>query len=91
MVKVNPYVYANDDPVNLVDPSGKSFLLADCVAGILQAIGASFSVDLAIDAVVLGTGGAGLPAVIALIVTLTALNYGILWAAARQYCPFFFG
>ena len=27
-VKVNPYVYANDDPVNMVDPSG-----AFCIPG----------------------------------------------------------
>ena len=35
MVKVNPYVYANDDPVNLVDPSGASSALQtfeDCMS-----------------------------------------------------------
>src|ERR1019366_24586 len=38
MVKVNPYMYANDDPVNLVDPSGRFSLTIGCVSLIIREI-----------------------------------------------------
>jgi RHS repeat-associated protein len=47
MVKVNPYVYVGDDPVNEVDPSGAG----DCLGSILTNGGSAFTLELAIDGV----------------------------------------
>jgi RHS repeat-associated protein len=60
--KPNPYVYAEDDPVNKVDPSGKftcggaiGFLVATIGGFDLLILGADFALLLAIDTASAGT------------------------------------
>ena len=45
-VKANPYVYANDDPVNMTDPNGKDAISDDLKAACIFTFGGSAVVEL---------------------------------------------
>ncbi len=59
--KANPYVYANDDPVNMTDPTGKD-ALARCLTGIV--IAGIIAIALGMIAIILTGQLEFIPAVI---------------------------
>ncbi|GER88811.1 hypothetical protein KDW_29730 [Dictyobacter vulcani] len=60
-LKANPYEYADDNPVNNVDPGGNISIAGACIAAALAAV-ALGAVTLSVT---LFTGGADIPAIIA--------------------------
>ncbi len=93
--KPNPYVYADDDPVNEVDPSGKAGItnsqIVDCIGSLAKATGTAIGADLGIDAALeIGTGGFATPVVIVALVAEIFINSGILLSTAAEACPFLF-
>ncbi|GCE21856.1 type IV secretion protein Rhs [Dictyobacter kobayashii] len=96
ITKANPYVYADDDPVNKVDPSGLTSITSpqaiDCIGSVLAAVAASVAYDMAINAVVeIGTAGLLTPAVIIAIIIEVLGNTGFLLVALAEKCPFLLG
>jgi RHS repeat-associated protein len=92
-VKGNPYVYAGDDPVNMVDPSGRGGItnvaLFDCIGSLIVAAAVGFGTDLAIDAALeLGSAGLLTPVVIIALIIEIVINAGYLFVAVAEKCPF---
>jgi RHS repeat-associated protein len=95
MVKVNPYVYAGDNPVNLVDPSGRAGVtnaaFLDCLGSVGVAAGAGIGADLVIDsALELGSAGLLTPVVIIAVIVEIGINAAFLAVAVAEKCPFIF-
>jgi RHS repeat-associated protein len=94
--KGNPYVYANDDPVNMVDPSGRDGItnvaLFDCIGSVIVAAAVGFGTDLAIDAALeLGSVGLLTPVVIIALIIEIVIGAGYLFVAVAEKCPFLLG
>ena len=89
------YVYADDAPVMLTDPSGRAAItnqqIADCIGSVIAAGGVAIGSDLAIDgALELGSLGLLTPVVIIALIIETIINAGILLVAVAEKCPFLF-
>ena len=91
----NAYVYADNAPVMLTDPSGRATVtnqqIADCAGSVIAAAGVAIGSDLAIDgALELGSLGLLTPVVIIALIVETIINAGILLVAVAEKCPFLF-
>jgi hypothetical protein len=94
--KANPYVYADNNPVSEIDPSGKAGIsnaqIMDCIGSVPVAVGAALTTDLAIDAIALGgdaaSGGLLTPFVLAILAIEVIINVGYLFVAISEKCPF---
>ncbi len=84
----NRYTYANDDPVNVVDPSGRDCFL-NIVGNALLTLGASLGLSAANIALVeaaIAEASLGLPILGLIVATLTALGLGLLLTEAIIQC-----
>jgi len=84
---IDRYVYAGDDPVNAVDPSGKDAV--SCSAAIAGALGGGFLLDYQLAPFIFAAfaaGPLGIAAAILLGLAAVAVNYSALIGAVYTFC-----
>jgi len=83
----NRYTYANDDPVNVVDPSGRD--VWECVSAISAAVGLGFLTSYQLAPFIFAAwaaGPLGVLTAILLFLAAVAFNWGSLMLAYYQFC-----
>jgi hypothetical protein len=80
-------VYANDDPVNAVDPSGKDAV--SCTAAIIGAISGGFIASWGLAPLIFAAWAAGPAGILAAVILFLAgvgFNWSLIVAAVYSFC-----
>ncbi len=96
LTSLDRYIYSNDDPVNVLDPTGRAGVsdaqLFDCVSSLILAVAAIFIADIGIGAALeVGTLGLATPVVIIAAIVMFLFNVGTLGSVVAEKCPFLIG
>ncbi len=86
---LNRYLFVGDDPVNVVDPSGKDVWA--CIAAISAAAGLDFITSYQLAPLIFAawvTGPIGVLTAILLFLAVLAFNWGSLMLAYYQFCQY---